>query len=302
MATHVIVGAGPIGSATARLLADDGHEVRAVTRGGAGPAHEQIQRISADATDVGRLADLCAGATVLYNCANPPYHRWRTDWPPLAEALLRAAETSGAVLVTMSNLYGYGEVNGPMREDLPLTATTSKGRVRAQMWRDALAAHEAGLIRATEARASDFIGAGAHSLFTDMVAPAVRSGRPALVPANFDVPHSVTYTGDAARTLVALGSDERAWGRPWHVPTAPAVTLGELAARLASLAGAPGPRLRTMSPFVLRLGGVFSPMAREFIEMRYQFDRPFVLDSSAAEQTFGLTPTSLDDALRTMVT
>ncbi len=300
MATHVIVGAGPIGSATARLLADNGHEVRVVTRSGAGPEHERIQRISADASDVARLADLSAGATVLYNCANPPYHRWRTDWPPLASALLRAAEKSGTVLVTMSNLYGYGEVTGPIREDLPLTATTAKGRVRAQMWHDALAAHDAGRIRATEARASDFIGAGASSLFNDMVAPAVRSGRRALVPANFDVPHSVTYTGDVARTLVALGSDERAWGRPWHVPTAPAVTLRELATRLAKLAGAPEPRLRTMSPFVLRLGGIFSPTARAFIEMRYQFDRPFVLDSSAAEETFGLAPTSLDDALRTM--
>ena len=300
MATHVIVGAGPIGSATARLLADEGHEVRVVTRGGAGPEHERIQRISADATDVARLAHLCAGATVLYNCANPPYHRWRKDWPPLAAALLGAAEKSGAVLVTMSNLYGYGAVSGPMHEDLPLAATTSKGRVRAKMWRDALAAHEAGLVRATEARASDFIGAGAHSLFTDMVAPAVLSGRRVLAPANFDVPHSVTYTGDAARTLVVLGSDERAWGRPWHVPTAPAVTLRELAARLAKLVGAPEPRLRTMSPLVLRLGGIFSPMARAFIEMRYQFDGPFVVDSSAAEGTFGLVPTSLDDAVRTM--
>ena len=211
MSIHVIVGAGPIGSATARLLADDGHEVRVLTRSGTGPAHERIKPISADATDDRRVADICAGATVLYNCANPPYHRWRTDWPPLAAALLRAAEKSGAVLVTMSNLYGYGEVSGPMREDLPLAAATSKGRVRAQMWRDAFAAHKAGLVRATEARASDFIGAGAHSLFTDMVAPAVRSGRRAHVPANFDVPHSVTYTGDAARMLVALGSDERAW-------------------------------------------------------------------------------------------
>ncbi len=300
MATHVIVGAGPIGSATARLLADNGHEVRVVTRSGAGPEHERIQRVSADASDVARLADLSAGAAVLYNCANPPYHRWRTDWPPLASALLRAAEKSGTVLVTMSNLYGYGEVTGPIREDLPLTATTAKGRVRAQMWHDALAAHDEGRVRATEARASDFIGAGASSLFNDMVAPAVRSGRRALVPANFDVPHSVTYTGDVARTLVALGSDERAWGRPWHVPTAPALTLRELATRLAKLAGAPEPRLRTMSPFVLRLGGIFSPTARAFIEMRYQFDRPFVLDSSAAEETFGLAPTSLDDALRTM--
>jgi nucleoside-diphosphate-sugar epimerase len=300
VALHVIVGAGPIGSSTARLLADDGHTVRVVTRSGSGPEHERIERITADATDPDRLSEICAGATALFNCANPPYHRWRTDWPPLATALLRAAERSGAVLVTMSNLYGYGEVSGPMREDLPLAPTTSKGRVRAQMWRDALAAHEAGRVRATEARASDFIGVGAHSLFNDMVAPAVRSGRRAVVPANFDVPHSLTFTGDVARTLVVLASDERAWGRAWHVPTAPAVTLREAAHRLARLAGAPEPRLRTMPTSVLRLGGLFSPTAREFIEMRYQFDRPFVLDSSAAETTFGLTPTSLDDALRTM--
>jgi hypothetical protein len=56
-----------------------------------------------------------------------------------------------------------------------------------------------------------------------------------------------------------------------------------------------------MPGLVLRLGGLFQPTAREFIEMRYQFERPFVLDSSAAEQTFGLKPTDLDDVLRTLV-
>jgi hypothetical protein len=39
-----------------------------------------------------------------------------TDWPPPAAALLRAAETSGALLVTTGNLYGYGAVDGPMTE------------------------------------------------------------------------------------------------------------------------------------------------------------------------------------------
>lgn len=62
-----------------------------------------------DATDADRLIEAASGAAVLYNCANPPrYDRWARDWPPLAAALLAAAERTGAELVTTGNLYGYG--------------------------------------------------------------------------------------------------------------------------------------------------------------------------------------------------
>jgi len=301
MSLHVIVGSGEVGTTTARELLDQGYRVRVVTRSGGGLEHPEVERVAADATDADRLSELATGAAALYNCANPPYHRWPQEWPPLATALLTAAERSGAVLVTMSNLYGYGPVDRPMTEDLSLAASTVKGRVRAQMWRDAYAAHAAGRIRATEARASDFVGAGARSLFNEMVAPAVLAGRVATAPVNFDVPHSVTFTGDVGRTMAVLGTDARAWGRAWHVPSAPATTMRDLANRLAALAGQPEPRLRRMPGFVLRLGGLFQPTAREFLEMRYQFERPFVLDSSAATATFGLKPTDLDDALRTML-
>jgi nucleoside-diphosphate-sugar epimerase len=295
----VIVGAGPIGTATATQLLAAGHDVRIVSRRGRGP--DGVERVAADARDATRLTELAGGAQALYNCANPPYHRWPVEWPPLAEALLTAAERSGAVLVTMSNLYGYGPVRGAMTEDLPLAATTRKGQVRARMWADALAAHRCGRVRVTEARASDFVGGGAQSLFIDMIAPAVLRGRGVLVPANVDLPHSLTYTGDAARTLATLGTHEAAWGRAWHVPTAEPTTLREAARRLGSLVDAAEPRLRHMPAVVLRAGGLFSPVAREFVEMRYQFEAPFVLDSSAAQATFGLAPTPLDDALRTMV-
>ena len=299
MALHVIVGAGPIGTSTAEHLLALGHQVRMVTRGGTGPAG--VERVAADATDTNRLTELARGAAALYNCANPPYHRWPELWPPLAHAILVAAERSGAALVTMSNLYGYGPVTGPMTEDLPLVATHTKGRIRAGMWRDALAAHEAGRVRVTEARASDFLGLGAKSLFTTMVMPKVRRGRPVSVPANLDVPHSQTYTGDVGRTLAVLGTDDRSFGRAWHVPTAPALTLREVASRFAELAGAPAPRLKVMPNAVLRLGGLFDAEAREFAEVRYQFDDPWVLDSSAAQATFGISPTSTDEALKAMV-
>ena len=44
-----------------------------------------------------------------------------------------------------------------------------------------------------------------------------------------------------------------------------------------------------------------SPPPRELSEVTYQFDRPFVLDSSAATRTFGLEPTPVDEALRAML-
>src|SRR5882672_2451564 len=116
MSLHVIVGAGPVGSGAARLLAEGGERVRLVSRRGSGPEHRSIERVAADATQADRLSELATGAAALYNCANPLYHRWLTDWPPLAAALLTAAERTGAPLVTLSNLYGYGEVTGPITE------------------------------------------------------------------------------------------------------------------------------------------------------------------------------------------
>ncbi len=298
MSLHVIVGAGPVGTAVARLLAERGERVRVVTRRGGGPQHPAVERVAADAADTSTLVRLAAGAQVLYNCANPAYHRWPVEWPPLAAALLRAAESSGAVLATVSNLYGYGPVDGPMTEALPLAATTVKGRVRARMWQDALDAHRTGRVRATEARGADYLGAGAESVMTGMVLAKVLRGGRATVPAALDAPHSWTYVGDMARTLVTLATDERAWGRAWHVPSGPPQSIREIATRACALAGAPAPKLSRMPAAVLWLGGLVDPTAREFREMAYQFDRPFVLDSSAATRTFGIRPTPLDDVLR----
>jgi nucleoside-diphosphate-sugar epimerase len=301
MALHVVVGAGPIGTGIASLLAEDGERVRLVTRSGSGPSHPAIERIAADAGDAARLRDLTAGAVALYNCANPPYHRWPTDWPPLASAMLSAAEATGAVLAITDNLYGYGPVRGPMTEGLPLAATGHKGRVRARMWRDALAAHEAGRVRVTAARAADFLGPGAASFFTMVAVPALAAGRTARIPAALDLPHSFSYTGDVARTLVTLARDERAWGRPWHVPSAPALTMRELAGRFCRRAGHPSPKLASVPRWTLRPVGLMSTQIREFVEVSYQFYAPFELDSSAVTRTFGLTATPIDEVLGTLV-
>jgi 2-polyprenyl-6-methoxyphenol hydroxylase-like FAD-dependent oxidoreductase len=108
MSKHIVVGAGPIGTATALLLAERGEEVVMVTRSGSGPTHPAVTRTAADASSSARMAELATGAVAIYNCANPAYHRWPTDWPPLAHAVLTAAERSEAVLATVSNVYDTG--------------------------------------------------------------------------------------------------------------------------------------------------------------------------------------------------
>ncbi|CAO5227420.1 NAD-dependent epimerase/dehydratase family protein [Frankia sp. AgKG'84/4] len=297
---YVIVGAGATGSAAARLLADTGERVRLVTRRGSGPVHGRIERIAADATDAARLAELATGAKALFNCAAPPYDRWPAEFPPLAAAMLAGAERAGTDYVMLSNIYCYGMSDGPLTEDYAISPSSVKGQVRAQMWADALAAHDAGRVRVTEVRASDFLGAGVASLFCLLVAPAVLAGQPGAYPGDLDAPHAWSYVGDVARTLVAAARHEQSWGRAWHVPSTSQLSVRELAGRLAATAGESKPVLAALSATDLERLGRDDSVVAEVLEMLYLFDRPTLLDASATRAALDIDATSLDAVLKEM--
>nr|BFE88038.1 hypothetical protein GCM10020093_106390 [Planobispora longispora] len=127
MGKHVIAGAGQVGSQVATLLATQGHEVVIVSRSGSGPDLPGVRKVAADVSDRERMAALTEGADALYNCVNPPYHRWAQDWPPMAESLLGAAEAAGAGYVILGNLYVYAAPGRPMRR----TTRSPRPRPRA---------------------------------------------------------------------------------------------------------------------------------------------------------------------------
>lgn len=319
MAHHLVVGKGPIGTLLAARLLGDGQEVVVVSRSGGAPAEPAPRLVEtgrgadrsrgavryerADATDPAALTRLARGATAIHNCVNPAYHRWPVDWPPVAEALLRAAADSGAVLVTAGNLYGYGRGTHPMREDSPLATRETKGRVRAAMWEEALRRHEAGHLRATEVRGSDYVG----PLALDTAHAGARlmqpllAGRPVRPIGSADQPHSWTYLPDFAAALAAAARTEAAWGRPWHVPSPEPLTFRELVARMAGAAGVAAPPVRPIPVPVVRAVGVVSPMLRETAAMAYQMVEPFVLDSSRSEEVLDLRPTGWDEIAATTV-
>ncbi|MDT0344791.1 NAD-dependent epimerase/dehydratase family protein [Streptomyces litchfieldiae] len=296
MAERVVIGAGATGIATARQLADSGERVRLITRSGSGPDHPGIERLALDAGHTDELADALAGATTVFNAAMTAYHTWPETMPPLFASILAATERAGADYVMLGNHYGYQRTTGPVTERTPLAPHTRKGRVRAELWRQAKNAHDEGRLRVTEVRAGQYLGPGAVSAFTLLVAPRVRDGELALVHGNPDAAHSFSFTEDVAAALVAVGGDERAWGRAWHAPVI-TTTLRQAATDFAELHGAPEPRLEPLTERDMALLSFADPVWREFAEMSYMSERPFLVDDSDIRDTFGLKPSTLTEAL-----
>lgn len=291
---HLVVGAGPVGSTTAIRLADLGHRVTVLTRSGSGPVHEGIELVAGDATDVDTLVPHLDGSGALVNAANPPYHRWPHDWPPLHQAMCTAAERSGALMVVMDNLYAYGAGAAmPMHEDTPMRPTGHKGAVRAEMAATLLDAHAAGRMRAAIVRASDFYGpAVLDSAFAGRVVPRVIAGRKVSLLGSLDAPHAVSYMPDVAATIVAVVTQPRAAGHTWLVPNSPAVTQRQVVDAFAQAAGTTA-RVSAVPRIAITVGGVVVPLFRELKETWYQFAEPWTTDSTRTERELGIRATPL---------
>jgi nucleoside-diphosphate-sugar epimerase len=300
---HVVFGTGQVGRVLAVMLAGRGCTVSVVSRRRPAPLADGIEWRAADAADPDAASDAAAGAAVIYQCLNAPYAQWPERFPPLQRGVLAAAERSGALLVSLENLYAYGPTGGrPMTEDLPLAATTAKGRTRAAMTAELLAAAEAGRVRIAIGRASDFFGAGVTqgSTLGERVFGNALAGRRADFIGNADLPHTYSYVPDIAAGLATLGTDARAAGQVWHLPGPQTVTTRALLNLVAVQVGHPV-GVRPVPKLALRALGLVNPTMRGLAEMSYQFDEPFVLDTSRYQSVFGAAGTPLAAAVAATV-
>lgn len=293
MPSYVVVGAGPVGRETARLLAAGDHRVTLVSRRGT-PAGEGVRALALDAADGPALAALAKGADAILMCAMAPYHQWPSAFPPIMDGVVDAARATDARLVVLGNVYGYGSgAPSILTPATPMQPTSEKGRVRHAMWLRALAAG----VRVLEVRASDYVGPGAASLFTLMTLPPLLAKEPAPWVGDPDVPHAWSYTGDVARTLVAALAYGGAWGRAFHVPSHH-LTVRDLAARFAAAAGCAPARLHALSRAELEALALADPVLREVLEIRYLYTTAGTLDASETEALLGVVASPLDTMVR----
>jgi nucleoside-diphosphate-sugar epimerase len=297
---HVVFGTGPLGRAVMQELVARGRSVRMVSRSGAmAETPAGVEVIAGDLYDPNFVRRVTQGASAAYQCAQPQYHEWPQRFPPLQAAILEGLTGTSTRLVLAENLYAYGRQNGvPLSEDFPLAAHTRKGKVRAGMTQAALSAHQGGKLQVAIGRGSDFFGPWAtDSSHGDRVFYPALAGKAASFAGNLDAPHTATYIGDFGRALVVLGERREALGQAWHVPNdRPTITQRQFAAMIFEQLGTE-PRVSSVSKGMMRMAGLFIPGARETVEMMYEFETPFVVDSSHFEATFGERATPLPQAI-----
>jgi nucleoside-diphosphate-sugar epimerase len=164
-----------------------------------------------------------------------------------------------------------------------------------------LAARDAGRVHIAIGRASDFFGAGiTESTLGERVFANALAGRRADFIGNPDLLHTYSYVPDIAAGLATLGTDQRAVDAIWHLPAPQTVTTRQVLEVVAREVGHPV-GVRSLSKLAVRALGLVNPLMRALTEMAYEFDEPFVLDTTKYETTFGTAGSALSTAIAATV-
>lgn len=296
MTLYVVTGAGPVGWTVAEQLARRGDQVRILTRSGNGPDHPLIERCRVDVSDAAALGTAMAGAAAVFHCIHGSSYTaaaWRRELPTAEGVILEAARRQGAVVVFPESLYSYSRPDAVMTEESERAADAGKRGVRTAL----LAARAASMTDTVSVVASDFYGPRVRTAHAgERMVPSILTGRSLQLIGSPDAPHSFTYVPDLAAAMIAAAGLLRRRDRVLHAPTLPALTQRALVGAFASAAGVGAPKITGTPGVLIRILGAVMPSLREIGEMAYQFDRPFIMSSTASEQVLGLSPTPLGTA------
>lgn len=292
-----VFGYGPTGAATVEALRTRGTPVRLVQRKRPAGLPAGVDFMACDVLNPDDVKRAMAGATQVVIAIGFEYLSsvWRAAWPKAMAALLSAAETTNARVVFIDNMYMYGPQAVALHEDLPLADYGRKPAVRSAVTRMWQQAAREGRVRWAALRAPDFYGPGVRSSHMgDSGLARVAQGKAAQVLMAPDLPHAFAYVPDIARAVVTLlDAPDDAFNQTWHVPCAKAKSPREM---LQIGADAAGMKLKmmVMPNLMLRLLGVFAPMMRELIEMRFTWNRPYHVDATKFARRFWSDATPLE--------
>jgi nucleoside-diphosphate-sugar epimerase len=259
------------------------------------------ETLAADLTDEDQTIHAVAGSSVVILLVGLKYELkvWQEMWPRIMSNTIEACKRAGAKFIFFDNVYMYGKVSGPMSEETPFNPCSRKGEIRAKIATTLINEWKSGTLTAMIARSADFYG------------PDTRNGVPNLLVfepfskrkkaswlVNDSVPHSLTYTPDAAQSLAQLAERATAWNQTWHVPTTPNPLTGKEFIVLAAKESGVAPKYRVLSRPILRVAGWFDSLVAESHEMLYQSDSPYLFDSSKFAREFGFAGTPYAAGIR----
>jgi nucleoside-diphosphate-sugar epimerase len=239
------------------------------------------------------------GSDVVYLTAGLKYDlkTWQASWPLIMDNVIRACLKHGAKLVFFDNVYMYGNVTGWMTEETPYNPCSRKGEIRALIATRLMDETSKGNIQVLIARSADFYGPMAYNTFLhSMVFGKLKNRKSASWLANDGVRHSFTFIPDAARATAILGNTPDAFNRIWHLPTDHNPLTGKKFINKVARDLCITSKYSVLKPWMMKTAGLFNSLARESVEMNYQYEHEYLFDSSKFEKRF-FKATSYDEGI-----
>ncbi|MEJ0055663.1 MAG: NAD-dependent epimerase/dehydratase family protein [Bacteroidota bacterium] len=255
------------------------------------PGH--VRLVAADVTSKNDMEEIARRSEVIFSCTDVVYPLWGTFYPATALALAHALSKTDAKLVFADNLYSYGNAGGRlMTEDMPHVAQTKKGMIRTQVITTLLKSGNNFTSRVAFVKAADFIGPRIYKgIFGTDFLDKVYKGKTNFLSGDVTLPHTFTYIRDFAMALLNVGNSADAFGQVWHVPNAPAMGLDKWI-HLFEVNTNRKVKAVVLPKIAVRAAGLFNPLIKEFYELAYQFEHPYLVDHKKYVGRFGNHATS----------
>ncbi|MBA4406003.1 NAD-dependent dehydratase [bacterium] len=297
----ILGSTGAIGKLLAKELTNYTHDIRLVSRNPV-KVNDGDSLFKADLLNKDQVSEAVKDSEVVYLTAGLQYNIkiWRQQWPVIMRNVIDACLEHDAKFVFFDNIYMISKEHfNNITEESPINPCSRKGEIRAQLDNMILDEMKNGNLNAIIARAADFYGKGSErvSILYQMVIDNVRKGKKAQWFIDSSKKHSFTFTPDAAKAVAILGNTPDAFNQIWNLPTAQAISGEEMINLVASLIQK-NIKHQVMPLFVLKGLSVFVPVLKEFVELAYQWDRDYILNSSKFEKRFNFVPTSLGDGVK----
>jgi len=228
-----------------------------------------IEIVSANPQNASSLAETFRGATVVYDCFEPRFSNWKHAIKEVTCNALSAPIEAGASLVFASHLLVSEVDNVALESDL-------------------LNAHDSNLTKTAVARMPQIYGPRVVNVLWEHIFECAIRGKKAHWLGDLDVPRNLLYVDDAARMMTLIGRSPGAYGRRWNL-SGPEPITGRRIMELAYRAAGREPRIGSWGRGIMMTGRLLGSDAKEFLELPYDYYKPFILDGSEFAEAFPST-------------
>jgi hypothetical protein len=144
---------------------------------------------------------------VIFHGINYPYQHWDTYMKPVTSLVIKAAGQNRATILFPGNIYAFGNIDKPIREETLPNPSTKKGILRDELETMLKEAADSGTCRIINLRMPDFWGPNVTNGLIKPLFGNAAAGKPMQWMIRADIPHQFVYTPDAAKLFFMLSNE-----------------------------------------------------------------------------------------------